>query len=305
MVPGVAEIVGWGGFIKQYEVNPDLAKLRYLNLSLQQVFNALERANAMPAAVTSSRANSNSSFAASVCFAQLKRSAALCLPNTAAHRFASKMSPRSKSVPCHDRASWGKTREDEIVAGIVMMRKGENPSDVLQGIKSAVAELNESVLPRGVRVAPYYDRTWLIETTLHTVFKNLAEGAMLVALILLLFLGNVRAALIVSIMIPLSLLATFIGLQWRGIPANLLSLGAMDFGIIVDGAVIVVENIFRGFRFIAVNGREKNSNARSRRPPLKWGVPLFSQCSSSSWRTSRFLRCNGRKAASSRRWHGR
>src|SRR5205807_5068083 len=89
------------------------------------------------------------------------------------------------------------------------------------------------------------DRTWLIDTTLHTVFKNLAEGAMLVSFVLLLFLGNARAAAIVAVIIPLSLLATFIGLTWRGIPANLLSLGAMDFGIIVDGAVIVVENVFR------------------------------------------------------------
>src|SRR5690242_8953700 len=91
----------------------------------------------------------------------------------------------------------------------------------------------------------YYDRTWLIETTLHTVFKNLAEGALLVLLVLYLFLGNFRSAAIVAIVIPLSLLATFIGLTIRGIPANLLSLGAMDFGIIVDGSVIVVENVFR------------------------------------------------------------
>src|SRR5881296_2190883 len=125
------------------------------------------------------------------------------------------------------------------------MRKGENPSEVLRAVKDRVALLNRSVLPRGVKLVPYYDRTWLINTTLHTVFKNLAEGAMLVTFVLLLFLGNLRAAAIVALMIPLSLLATFIGLTLRGIPANLLSLGAMDFGIIVDGAVIVVENVFR------------------------------------------------------------
>src|SRR5207302_7712582 len=88
-------------------------------------------------------------------------------------------------------------------------------------------------------------RQWLIDTTLHTVFKNLVEGAMLVTLVLFLFLGNLRAAAIVAVVIPLSLLATFMGLTIRGIPANLLSLGAMDFGIIVDGAVIVVENVLR------------------------------------------------------------
>src|SRR5205807_4132218 len=105
--------------------------------------------------------------------------------------------------------------------------------------------LNSSILPKGVKIVSYYDRTWLINTTLHTVFKNLAEGALLVTFVLLLFLGNLRAAAIVAFIIPLSLLATFIGLTCRGIPANLLSLGAMDFGIIVDGAVIVVENVFR------------------------------------------------------------
>src|SRR6266567_1919709 len=139
----------------------------------------------------------------------------------------------------------GEGTNDDVVAGIVLMRKGENPSEVLKAVKDKVAVLNRSVLPRGVQIAPYYDRTWLIDTTLRTVFKNLAEGAMLVTFVLLLFLGNLRAAFIVALMIPLSLLATFIGLTWRGIPANLLSLGAMDFGIIVDGAVIVVENIFR------------------------------------------------------------
>ena len=134
--------------------------------------------------------------------------------------------------------------DDDIVNGVVLMRKGENPSEVLKVVKERVALLNNSILPKGVRIEPYYDRTWLIDTTLHTVFQNLTEGALLVAVILLVFLGNIRAAAIVAITIPISLLGTFIGLTWRGIPANLLSLGAMDFGIIVDGAVIVVENVF-------------------------------------------------------------
>src|SRR5439155_4549783 len=117
--------------------------------------------------------------------------------------------------------------------------------EVLQEIKSRVDHLNESVLPRNVKIVAYYDRSQLISTTLTTVFRNLLEGALLVAIVLFLFLGNLRAAGIVAVVIPLSLLATFIGLRIRGIPANLLSLGAMDFGIIVDGAVIVLENVFR------------------------------------------------------------
>ena len=116
---------------------------------------------------------------------------------------------------------------------------------MLAALKTRVDALNASILPRGVQMVPFYDRTWLIGTTLRTVFTNLLEGAALVTLVLYLFLGSLRASAIVAVMIPLSLLATFLGLTIRGIPANLLSLGAMDFGIIVDGAVIVVENIFR------------------------------------------------------------
>src|SRR5258705_5146919 len=125
------------------------------------------------------------------------------------------------------------------------MRKGENQSEVLAALKARVETLNSSMLPRGVAMVPFYDRTWLIGTTLRTVFTNLLEGAALVTVVLFVFLGSLQASAIVAAMIPLSLLATFIGLTIRGIPANLLSLGAMDFGIIVDGAVIVVENIFR------------------------------------------------------------
>src|SRR4029077_17657629 len=105
--------------------------------------------------------------------------------------------------------------------------------------------LNDTVLPGGVKVVPIYDRTWLIGKTLTTVFTNLVEGAALVSIVLWMFLGNLRAAAIVALTIPLALMATFLGLTFIGIPANLLSLVAMDFWIIVDGAVIVVENVFR------------------------------------------------------------
>lgn len=139
----------------------------------------------------------------------------------------------------------GKDDVDDIVTGTILMRKGENPSEVLGAVKEKIDLLNTSVLPKGVKIVPYYDRSWLIHTTLKTVFKNLLEGAILVTVVLYLFLGNFRSAGIVAVIIPLSLLATFIGLKIKGIPANLLSLGAMDFGIIVDGAVIIVENVFR------------------------------------------------------------
>src|SRR5439155_16662501 len=130
--------------------------------------------------------------------------------------------------------------------------------EVLQEIKSRVDHLNESVLPRNVKIVAYYDRSQLISTTLTTVFRNLLEGALLVTLVLYVFLRNGRAAAIVAAVIQLALLATFVGLRLRGIPANLLSLGAMDFGIIVDGAVIVVENVFRT---LAEHGPDRSGGA--------------------------------------------
>ena len=169
----------------------------------------------------------------------------------------------------------GQDDRDDVVTGIVVMRKGENPSEVLKALKSRIELLNTSILPKGVRIVPYYDRTWLIDTTLHTVFKNLAEGAALVTFVLLLFLGNLRAAAIVAFIIPLSLLATFIGLSWRGIPANLLSLGAMDFGIIVDGAVIVVENVFRRLGELKETGNKRAFLATIEQATVEVGRPTF------------------------------
>jgi cobalt-zinc-cadmium resistance protein CzcA len=139
----------------------------------------------------------------------------------------------------------GQDDDEDVVTGVVLMRRGENPSEVLKAVRAKVDQLNDTGLPGGVKVVPIYDRTWLIGKTLTTVFTNLVEGALLVSAVLWLFLGNFRAAAIVALTIPLALFATFLGLTWIGIPANLLSLGAMDFGIIVDGAVIVVENVFR------------------------------------------------------------
>jgi len=245
MTPGVADIVSMGGLIKQYEVNPNLAKMKYQNLTLQQLFTALGRGNA----------NAGGNYVEQGAQQYLIRGIGLL-------RFAEDIgnivvsSRNGTPVLVRDIADVavsavprqgivGQDDDNDIVNGVVLMRKGENPSRVLAAVKERIETLNKSILPHGVKIDSYYDRTWLIHTTLKTVFKNLFEGASLVAAVLVLFLGNLRAAAIVAMMIPLSLLATFLGLTWRGIPANLLSLGAMDFGIIVDGAVIVVENVFR------------------------------------------------------------
>jgi cobalt-zinc-cadmium resistance protein CzcA len=135
--------------------------------------------------------------------------------------------------------------QDEAVEGVILMRVGEQAQVILQRVEEMTKELNERVLPPDVKVVPYYDRQGLIEETTRTVEKNLLLGLVLVLVILGLFLLSLRTALIVAVTIPFALMFAFICLDWRHIPANLLSIGAIDFGIIVDGAIVMVENIFR------------------------------------------------------------
>ena len=244
-VPGVADITTLGGFIKQYEVNIDPQKMGVYKLTLQQVLTALNRGNANGGGGYIEQGSQqyivrgigllHASEDIGNIVVDARNGTPILIKDIAA--IAEGSVPRQGTV--------GQDDENEVVTGIVLMRKGENSAKVLVDIKEKIAALNKSILPPGVKIVPFYDRTQLLDTTLHTVFKNLLEGALLVGFVLFLFLGSLRAAGIVALMIPLSLLATFIGLRLRGIPANLLSLGAMDFGIIVDGAVIVVENIFR------------------------------------------------------------
>jgi cobalt-zinc-cadmium resistance protein CzcA len=134
---------------------------------------------------------------------------------------------------------------DDTVEGIVLLQKGDDSDKVLEGIHAKVKELNDHVLPPGVKVVPFLDRSDLLHYTTHTVLHNLTEGIVLVVIILFFFLGNVRGALIVSLTIPFALLFASICLDLRHIPANLLSLGALDFGMVVDGAVVMIENIVR------------------------------------------------------------
>jgi cobalt-zinc-cadmium resistance protein CzcA len=244
-VPGVADVVTWGGFVKQYEVNPDLGSMKLYKVTLQQLFQALANANANAGGSYVEQGNQQflirglGLFRSSEDIGNVVVDARGGTPILVRHIADITVG----NVP--RQGVMGQDGDDDVVTGIVLLRQGENPSIVLSAVKEKIEQLNRTALPKGVAIVPYYDRAWLIAKTLRTVFTNLVEGAMLVTFVLLLFLGNVRAAAIVAAVIPLSLLATFLGLSFVGIPANLLSLGAMDFGIIVDGAVIVVENVFR------------------------------------------------------------
>jgi Cu/Ag efflux pump CusA len=162
----------------------------------------------------------------------------------------------------------GRNNQNDIVEGIVLMRKYGNTLRTLAGVKKKVAGLNrDGVMPKGYAIVPYYDRTKLVDTTLNTVKENLAIGIALVFVVLLFFIGNLRTALITAINIPLALLGAFTVMHLSNTPANLISLGAIDFGIIIDSSVIVMENIFRHLNAVPRWQSGGNSNHRSRFMP--------------------------------------
>ena len=243
-VPGVADVVSFGGLIKTYEVQPDIGKLRSHRVSLQQLIDALEKSNRNAGGGYVEHGRQQFLIRG----IGLLRSAQDLEDVVVAEQAGTPVLVRDLArvtvgaVP--RQGVIGQDDDDDVVSGIVLMRKGENPSKVLAALKGKLDEIRRTQLPADVEIVPFYDRSWLIARTMKTVFTNLVEGAVLVCAVLYLFLSNFRAAAIVASIIPLALLGTFLGLTFVGIPANLLSLGAMDFGIIVDGAVIVVEHIF-------------------------------------------------------------
>ena len=138
----------------------------------------------------------------------------------------------------------GRMEEDDVVQGIVVMRKGENPGEVIAALKDKIKDIQQNALPEDVRIVSFYDRENLVDLAVKTVTHNLAEGILLVTFIVLIFMADWRTTVIVSIIIPLALLFAFICLRAMGMSANLLSMGAIDFGIIIDGAVVMVEGLF-------------------------------------------------------------
>jgi cobalt-zinc-cadmium resistance protein CzcA len=244
-VPGVTDITPFGGVIKQYQIDIDPVALTKYNLTIRDIAQAVDANNQNAGgALIDNRQQGlvvrGVGLIQSVSDVEnVVASAANGVPVFVRDvgRVQIGSAPRTGIFAIGDKT--------DRVEGIVLMRRGENPSAVLQGIHAAVEELNASVLPAGVKMVPIYDRTDLVGNTLHTVTHTLMEGLVIVLLVLFFFLGSVRAALLTAITIPLSLLFAFICMHFSGIPANLLSLGALDFGIIVDGTLIMVEHIVR------------------------------------------------------------
>ena len=171
---------------------------------------------------------------------------------------------------------FGFEKQNDAVEGVILMRTGEKTQDVLKGVEAKTKELNDQILPKDVKVVPFYDRTDLVALTTQVVEDNLLRGMLLVVVVLIFFLYDFRAGLIVAVTIPLALLFAFICLDIQGASANLLSIGAIDFGILVDGAVVMVENIFRQIasaRRHAVQRDAKSSATRRRKWTARWSMP--------------------------------
>ena len=242
-VPGVTDITPFGGTIKQYQIEVDPLALSRYGLSIKDIAQAVDSNNQNAGGALLD----NKQQGLVVRGVGLVQSIAdvehiVVAANSGVPVFVRDVgrvhvgpAPRTGIFAVDDRL--------DHVEGIVLMRRGENPSAVLRGIHEAVDELNASILRPGVKIVPIYDRTDLVDNTLHTVTRTLVEGLVIVVAVLFLFLGSVRAALLTAITIPLSLLFAFACMHVSGIPANLLSLGAIDFGIIVDGTLVMVEHI--------------------------------------------------------------
>ncbi|WP_263368800.1 efflux RND transporter permease subunit [Edaphobacter bradus] len=253
-VPGVVDVSSFGGMTKNYQVNVDPEKLVSYGLSIGQIEQALanNNINAGGSFIEQGQQQINVREVGLVrnlydienIVIRAQNGTPIRIRDVATVVQGHQIRLGQMGYALH--RSDGKIIDDtDTVDGIVLLQKGADEDPTLEAVHEKIKELNDRILPKGVRVAPYLDRSDLVHYTTHTVLHNLSEGIILVVIVLFFFLGNVRGALIVSLTIPFALLFASICLDLRHIPANLLSLGALDFGMVVDGAVVIVENIVR------------------------------------------------------------
>jgi heavy metal efflux system protein len=255
MVPGVADITSFGGTVKEYQIKLDPYRLKKFAVSIDQVNQAVGNNSSNVGGGLMHRGDESLVVRGIGLFHSLDDIAQSVVDTRDGKPI---LVSDLGQVVIGDRPRSGIVsfnQQDDIIEGIVLMTKGQNAAKVIEALRAKVEVVNES-LPAGVKVVPFYDRTGLVQHTVHTVSENLIVGALLVVTILVVFLRNWRAALIVASVIPLSLLFAFIVMDLRGVSANLISLGAVDFGIIIDSAVVLVEALMVR---LAVAEVDKNS----------------------------------------------
>lgn len=248
-VSGVAEVSNFGGIITQYQIELNPRKLEQYNLSLTEITEAIDKNNANAGGSVLTKGDLGYVVRGIGLLDSLEDLGKIVVSTEEGVPVFLNDLGELKYGTLERKGVLGYTDRErdysESIQGIVLLLKHQNPSEVLKGITEAVNELNNEILPEGVKIHTFLDRTELVNTTLNTVSRTLLEGIGLVIIVLIVFLGSWRGALLVAITIPLSLLVAFILMKFTNIPANLLSLGAIDFGIIVDGAIVMMETILK------------------------------------------------------------
>ena len=256
-VPGVASIASFGGEEKMFEIKVNPAELNNYNLSPLEVYEAVSKSNinvggdiiqkGSQAYVVRGIGLLESVEDIENILIEVKGGTPIRVKQVATVDVSSK--PRLGQVCLDD--------EDDVVQGIVIMLRGQNPSEVIGHLKEKITELNDRILPENVKIEPFLDRTTLVDSTVHTVMRNLLEGIILVSIVVFVFLFNWRTTVIVATVIPLSFLFAIIMLRIQGLPANLISMGALDFGLLLEGTLVIVEIIF-----VAMEKRSKELGQR-------------------------------------------
>jgi len=249
-VPGVAEVSGFGGYRKEYQCQIDLERLRSLGVTTQELFNALENANK----------NTGGAYIEKAGKAFVIRGIGLATSLQDVENIVIKQNGSTPilvkdvaEVVFGNSIRYGMMTmngKGEVAGGIIMMMKGANGSEVITNVKAKIQEIQKT-LPAGLIIEPFIDREKIVNAAIKTVFTNLIEGALIVVVVILVFLGNWRASLISASLIPLSMLFAFILMNQFGVVGNLMSLGAIDFGLLVDSAIIVVESVIMGYALYA------------------------------------------------------
>lgn len=268
-VPGVADVVSFGGEEKIFEIQINPTELLHYDISPLDVYEAVEKSNINVGGDVIQKGN-QSYVVRGVgllddikdienILIEVKGSTPILVKHVAKVVISAK--PRLGQVGYQD--------QDDVVQGIVVMLRGQNPNEVIEGLKARISDLNERILPHNVKIVPIIDRTELVNTTVHTVTKNLIEGIVLVSIIVFVFLYNWRTTFIVASVIPLAFLFAIIMLKIQGLPANLISMGALDFGLLLEGTLVIVEHVFVGLEKQAKNLGMKRFNKMSKSGIIK------------------------------------
>ena len=243
-VPGVADIVSFGGEVKTFEVSVNPNQLISYGVTTLELYDAIAKSNINVGGDVITKSSQAYVVRGIGLINDVKEIENIVVKNINGTPILVKhlATVHESSLPRLGQV--GRMEEDDVVQGIVVMRKGENPGEVIAALKDKIKDIQQNALPEDVRIVSFYDRENLVDLAVKTVTHNLAEGILLVTFIVLIFMADWRTTVIVSIIIPLALLFAFICLRAMGMSANLLSMGAIDFGIIIDGAVVMVEGLF-------------------------------------------------------------